>query len=57
MHIHSQGSSPCIAFDQECTVFAAGLFSSVVRLYDIKAFENVNSFLSHALRDLLVPFL
>jgi len=33
-------SPPCIAFDQPGLVFAAGLNSSVIRLYDLKNFEN-----------------
>ena len=44
MNCFPGGGSPRITYDQSGVVFAVGLQSRVIRLFDIKNYENVTSF-------------
>ncbi|KAI8927031.1 WD40-repeat-containing domain protein [Entophlyctis helioformis] len=38
--MHAKGGQPCVAFDQGGYIFAVGLGSSKIRLYDLKKFDS-----------------
>ena len=44
------GYRPCIAYDQDCTIFAAGIHSKLIRLYDVKAYDK-GPFTSFSIND------
>jgi COMPASS component SWD2 len=41
MNILASGGRPQVAFDQGGVIFAVGMHSNVIRLYDLKNFESV----------------